>query len=252
MINVAGDIHYLVCMGVVESGSAQGESKIFGAIKLQPKKDADGRFVYTLAAVDGVLYINGQKIDNNHEITDFLKQVRPDGAFHVGVTVMAENGTEHSSVTLTRFGRTKATAAVPGGTTAPDVPPTLETDTQAPDDTREPPVPTDPTETQKPQEPQNTQGPQEIETPADPAPGQTLPPADPDTSADPTPDVTRPPADGDTDAEITVEDNMAQNTLDFFNKINFFDGCGASLSMSGLAILTAILSAAVLTLEKRD
>jgi hypothetical protein len=54
------------------------------------------------------------------------------------------------------------------------------------------------------------------------------------------------------DGTGTAEDNMAQNTLDFFNKINVFGGCGSSLTLCGVTALATILSATALTLKKKD
>ena len=256
MITVAGDVHYLIGMGVVEGdGSGKEESKLFGVTKLRATRDAEGRFLYTFAAVDGVLYINGQALEQSQEITAFLHEVCSNGEVHVGATIVAAEGDDYTPLTLTRFGRTQATAAVPTNSSAPE-PPAQETDSASPVDPEQPTEPDVPRDTDPSADPSETDDPAVMPEQTDTSTSVTEP-ADP--SLDESGDSTHTSeGDGDpsdtapSDGTGTVEDNMAQNTLDFFNKINVFGGCGSSLTLCGVTALAAILSAAALTLKKKD
>lgn len=255
LISVAGDAHYLISMGVVEDGSEAGKSKLFGATKLQPKKAADGSFVYTMSVVDGVFYVNGKEINESGEIMQFLGQTCPKGV-HVGATLMAGEDADHTSVTLTRFGRTQSTAAIPGTVKIPENPPAQETETTAPADPNQPDTPTtDLIETEKPQE-QVTKDPEDTREPAEDEATDAAPPRDTDPS-DPTPDGdgTDPAPDGEGEENkesITLDGDVAQNTLDFFNKINLFDGCSSTVSLVGGVALATLLCGAALSLKKKE
>lgn len=260
MITVAGDDHYLVCMGIQEGdGSGKEESKIFGMTKITAKRDGEGRFLYSISITDGVLCINGQKVEQNSAIMAFLKQMCPDGAVHVGATVLSTDGEAYSPLTVTRFGPTEATASVPAISADPESSPGQETNTTSPSDPDDPIVSIEPSETQEPVEPADTREPAEssgTQPPSEQTSDESDPqnrPTDPEDTRPTNPEngTDDPPAD-ETDSEGLVnEGGVAQNTLDFFSKINMFDGCGSVVSSWGFAFLATLLSAAIV-LKKRS
>jgi hypothetical protein len=282
LISPMGGEHYLICMGIKEQkGDAESESVLFGALKLQPRYTEDGKLLYTLAVRNGVFYVNGQKLDMSAKILSYLDYVNPNAGVHIGATVCCREGEPSTSITVTRFGLQESTAAVPSVSTAPDVPPS-ETETKLPSET-ETKVP-DESDTMSPTE-SDTQIPSENETSAPSetdtqSPMETEPDVDTEETRAPDgeatgeppavtdPAVTDPaetptqspgetlPSDGEP-TETTEEDaedlgGMAQGVVDIFEKISPFKSCSASLSAGGLIAFTALLSAAVLILKKRD
>lgn len=272
---IGTDTHYMISItDRAATDGQEGESQLHGAMKLTPKFSEDGKCVYTVAAKDGVLYVNGQEVKGSADIVAFLRRQSPDGKIHVGFTVMTTQEHPLSGVTVTRFGRTANTAVIPGTNTVPETDPSDDPtddpsgDAPSGDDpagdtpTGDSPSGDEPADTDAPsQNPSETQPPAGSDgtNPDGTSPDGTSPGgSDKETgSSDPAPDGSsgKDPSGapgGTTETESELSDGMAKDTLDFINRINVFDNCKSSLSLGGLASLAALLAAAAFSFRKKD
>jgi hypothetical protein len=249
---------------------------VAGAIRVPATATPDGKYVFTIAASKGVISVNGKTISKNDEVVNFLRSESEGGKVYVGFTMMALNEAPLSAVTITRFGRSESTATVPDATT-PDVsvPDTQSPATTDPDrepaDTQEPSFGEDTTTSQPGQEPGQETDPEESRedgTADDPTHDSGN---DPDTdigedaSREPesgasgdTDDRTEDSLEGDETAASDSNDGSEENdttdelpggditkgTLVFFQSINMFDDCSATLGAGSVTVLTVVLSLA--------
>ena len=274
LISPGTDNHYVVGMVTREGkGDRDGESSVAGAIRVPSAVTDDGKYYFTISASKGVIMVNGKAISKNAEVVDFLKSTSEGGNVYVGFTMISLNQASLSPVTVTRFGTDEATATVPHAA-APDV---TDPDTQpsAPTD----PNPSDP-EDSKPSEETQPPVPGENDT-SSAQPGQDTEPEDSreDIAVDETvqdsenatgggasEDASREPdegtngEDGDrTESSSGEEDtdelpggDIAKDTLNFFNKINVFESCSATLGIGSITALTLLLSCAAWGFRRKE
>lgn len=253
----------------VSSDNPDGSIKIFGSAKISAPVSQDGSVNYSLSVKDGGLYINDTAVSGSAEIMKSMREIRPDGTVHFGVTVNMTGQDEGIPLTVTRFGTSKKTATVPGQTgTLPETG-SSSVETAAPDPTEtDPPaedVTTAPAPETKPSGGQDT-APSEPDRDTVPAePGQDTLPPEPDDDTDPSapteteteydpfgdpPDMTTekydPPfAEKETETRREIHDAAVDNLM------GKLEGCASSLGM-GLTGLVSVLAAAYVCTHKKD
>lgn len=241
-----------------QGAKEEGTADVLGSMKINAPVAEDGSVTYTLSVKDGVMRINGSVVVGMDEAIGLLKEKRPDGSVYVGVSTIQNQNYKEFPVTVTRFGTSQETAAVPGTTgglpetgepspetiapapaeTDPPVDPTPDTpapDTPAPDTKPNEPVVTDPSEPGQDTRPPQTE-PTETETEYDPF-------------GDP-PDMTTEEYDppfGEKETETRREIND-QAVNDFMGKM---EGCASAMGL-GITSLASVLAAAYVCIRKKD
>lgn len=148
MISVNSDgSDYMMSLDVeANSPSATGWTDILGSMKVNTEVYRRvGR--YTLSMKDGILRLNDSAVPGLDEALKHLKEKSPDGMVYIGMSLVSfEEGVPTSPITVTRFGKDKATALIPGSTAVPDTTPG-ETGTGDPaEETASPEAPSDESE----------------------------------------------------------------------------------------------------------
>lgn len=278
LVSPGSDNHYVVGMVTQEGkGDQDGDTSVAGAIRVPATATSDGKYVFTISASKGVVSVNGKTISKNHEVVDFLQSEGEGGKVYVGFTMISLNQAPLSAVTITRFGANESTATVPDATSpeapAPDVQPPVSTDTdREPADTQEPPSEENDTTAPQPgqdTEPEESRGDGTTDDPTQ-APGNDSDGGDgengsrePDKETDgETDDRTEDSSDGDknvapdSDDEDDSDDlpggDITKGTLNFFNSINVFDNCSATLGAESMTVLTLLLSCAAWVFRRRE
>ena len=249
----------------VSSTADEGKAKIFGTVKFNALVNDDGTMTYCLEIKNGVLMINGTPMIGSQEILGYLREVRPDGCVHLGVTMSMTGRDDGTPITVTRFGTSKETATVPGAlgdlpetgdgsvdTSAPDSTPTEEPsdETTAPAPSETDPPTEHPTDTLPPETPPRDEDtlPPEPDSDTDPsAPTETETEYDP--YGDP-PDMTTEEYDppfGEKETETRREIND-QAVNDFMGKM---EGCTSAMGL-GITSLASVLAAAYVCIRKKD
>lgn len=228
-----------------------GSISILGTMKVGGVATEDGGVIYALSIKDGALSINGIPVVGTEEIMTNLRGLRPDGSVYFGVTMNMTGWDDGIPMTITRFGTSKETAAIPGtGGSLPDTGDDVPT-TEAPKPTETEPPAED--TTSKPAPDTRPNGgedtlPPEPESETDPsAPTETETEYDP--FGDP-PDMTTekydPPfAEKETETRREIKDEAVDNMMEKL------EGCTSTLGMGALA-LTATLAAAYVCVRKKD
>ena len=278
LVSPGTDNHYVVGMVTQEGkGNQDGDTSVAGAIRVPATATSDGKYVFTISASKGVISVNGKAISKNDEVVDFLRSEGADGKAYVGFTMMSLNQAPLSAVTITRFGANEATATVPDATTpeapAPDTQPSESTDPdREPTDTQEPP--SEENDTTAPQPGQDTESEESRgdSTTDDPAqdPGNDSDSGnEEDGSREPeegtdgeTGDRTEGSSDGDKNVAPDAGDEddsddlpgggITKGTLNFFNSINVFDNCSATLGAGSMTALTVLLSCAAWVFRRKE
>lgn len=248
----------------VDTADDGGKAQIFGATKFNVPTNEDGSVIYVLEVKDGVLMINGTPMIGSQETMAYLREVRPDGCAHIGVTMSMTGRDEGIPLTVTRFGTSKDTATVPGtpgslpetgGSTETAAPDSDETDSPSTETAAPGPVETDPpTENPTDTLPSETRPNEENTLP--PEPGSDTDPSEPaetETEYDPygdPPDMTTeeydPPfGEKETETRREINDEAVNN---FMGKM---EGCTSAMGMD-FAGLVSVLAATYACTHKKN
>lgn len=110
------DEQFMIGLNVTEASAEDpdGRFESLGTIVAQTPTNDDGSVTYTLSIREDILRVNGRVVAGTDDIFPFLKSVREDNCFYMGVSVIVDNATTGVPITVTRFGTSSNTASVPG------------------------------------------------------------------------------------------------------------------------------------------
>ncbi len=106
-------------------------SRVFPPMTIDAKLRDENTYVFTLEITNGTIYINGVAIEDGKTICAYLQWIGQNGLY-VSATMTAEDAREAAPMTVTRFGKKRATAYVPGTTPPPEETGVFVPDTEPP------------------------------------------------------------------------------------------------------------------------